>query len=69
MIFRHERIRSQERRVSMDDVEIYMSKAVLYRDRARAETNPKVRAALDALAREYRQRASEVTRKIRPGAN
>ena len=53
----------------MDDVEIYMSKAVLYRDRARAETNPKVRAALDALAREYRQRASEVTRKIRPGAN
>jgi hypothetical protein len=53
----------------MDDIQIYASRAALYRDRARAETNPKLRAAFDSLAREYAQRAGELDRKPRPRTN
>jgi hypothetical protein len=55
--------------MSMEDVGFYESKAAEYRGKARVETDPRRRAALAALARNYIRRAGELDRELRPELN
>jgi len=54
----------RERAMSMEDVGFYESKAAEYRGKARVESDPRRRAALVALARDYIQRAGRLDREL-----